>query len=645
MTVDKLKMHSPDLSQRNIDAIAALFPTVVTETVDGDGNPVRAVDFDLLRQELSDHIVEGPQERYQLDWPGKRAAAFAANAPIAKTLRPVREESVGFDTTKNLFIEGDNLDALKLLQESYLGKVKLIYIDPPYNLSGDFIYNDHFAESTAEYLERSGQVNDSGERLISNIETNGRFHSDWLSMIYPRLKLARNLMRTDGVLLISVNDKEVGNLRRIAEEVFGSQNFVAQFVWLNEGNVDQQSKIKGVHEYVLAFARSAEFVRRPTVIDPNIEESSKLFREQIENSITKNGPANPPSLVELPVGFPAAFESGRIEPREDKFPHVLDVIEVEGGKVTRPARVRSGWSSRNLLDLFVSNGCVPIADSEGRETWFELRDTGAIYGLKRRSESQGHVLSVLRNMGTTKQNSSMLAGWGLEFSYPKPVYLIQYLVSVFTTASGGEIVMDFFAGSATTAHAVMAANVRDGGDRRHVLVQVAEPTADGKSIAQLARKRIVAAARSLQEGPTRGSVARRMDAGFRALRVDTTNMTDHLREPSDLTQDRLDLYIDSVKPNRTDEDLLFQVLIDWGLDLSLPIARVVSRESEYFRIADDALVACFSEVVSAAVVTEIANLQPLRAVFRDSAFKSDAERINAEQLFRELSPGTEVKTL
>ena len=379
-------MHSPDLTATNIDKIAEIFPNVITESIDEHGETKRAVDFDLLRQELSDHIVEGPQERYQLDWPGKRAAAFAANAPIAKTLRPVREESVDFDTTKNLFIEGDNLDALKLLQESYLGKVKLIYIDPPYNTGNDFIYEDDFAETAAEYLRRSGQTNTEGTRLVSNTEANGRFHSDWLSMMYPRLKLARNLLADEGVILVSVNDIEVGNLKRVAEEVFGAANFVAQFVWLNDGNVDQQSKVKGVHEYILAFARSVDFFRRPAVIDPNIDDSSKLFREQIENSITKNGPANPESVVELPIGFPASFSSGRIHPRESSYPHVLDEIEVVDRRVAKPARVRSGWSSRNLLDLFISNGCVPIQDAEGRETWFELSrvkvpETGQSWGL------------------------------------------------------------------------------------------------------------------------------------------------------------------------------------------------------------------------------------------------------------------------
>ena len=648
--MDKLRMHSPDLTERNVDKIAELFPTVITETLDDDGNPVCAVDFDLLRQELSDHIVEGPQERYQLDWPGKREALFAANAPITKTLRPVREESVDFDTTQNLFIEGDNLDALKLLQESYLGKVKLIYIDPPYNTGNDFVYNDDFGATSAEYLVRSSQTDMEGRRLVANTESNGRFHSDWLSMIYPRLKLARNLLSEDGVLLVSINDVEAGNLKRLAEEVFGEANFIAQFVWLNEGNVDQQSKVKGVHEYVLAFARSIENFRRPIVIDPNIGEDSKLFREQIENSITKNGPANPPSVVELPVGFPAGFSNGHIAPRVEKFPHVLDEVLVRDGLLVQPARLRSGWSSRNLLDHFINSGCTPIEDTEGRETWFELRNSGAIYGLKKRADDQGHVLSVLRNMGTTKQNSSMLRGWGLKFSYPKPVFLIEYLIRVFTRSSGREIIMDYFSGSATTAHAVMAANEHDGGNRRHIQVQIAEVVGrsegrSGDTIVDLARRRIVAAGESIQAQLNRRTGECTLDTGFRFLRIDTTNVTDVLRTPDSIDQSELTLYAESVKPDRSGDDLLFQVLLDWGLELTMSIITEQMDGHEVFVVEDGALIACFDEEVSPALVREIAEREPLRAVFRDSGFASDADRINAEQVFAEISPSTDFKVI
>ncbi len=648
--MDKLKMHSPYLTEWSIDKIAELFPTVITETLDDTGHPIRAIDFDLLRQELCNHIVEGPQERYQLDWPGKRKALLAANAPIAKTLRPVREKSVDFDITQNLFIEGDNLDALKLLQESYLSKVKLIYIDPPYNTGKDLIYDDRFAGSTHEYLAKSRQVDDAGRRLVANTDSNGRFHSDWLSMIYPRLKLARNLLSEDGVLLVSINDVEAGNLKKLAAEVFGEANFIAQFVWLNDGNVDQQSKVKGVHEYILAFARTIENFQRPIVIDPNINEASKLYRKTIENSITKNGPANPPSVVTLPVGFPAGFSNGRVRPRVDKFPHILDEILVRDGLLVQPARLRSGWSSRQLLDQFINCGCTPIQDTAGRETWFELRDSGAIYGLKKRADDQGHVLSVLRNMGTTKQNSSMLRAWGLKFSYPKPVFLIEYLIRVFTRPRDGEIVMDYFSGSATTAHAVMAANAHDGGDRRHIQVQfpeLIERSEDHRdeTIADLARRRMVAAGESIQAECTRNTGESTLDTGFRFLRIDTTNMTDVLRTPDSIDQSELALYMESVKRGRTGEDLLFQVLLDWGLELSMSIAVEQIDTHEVFVVEDRVLVACFDNEVSPALVREIAEREPQRAVFRDSGFVSDADRINAKQVFAEVSPSTDVKVI
>lgn len=643
-------MHSPDLTEQNIDKIAELFPAVLTENVDDEGNPVRAIDFNVLRQELSDHVIEGTQERYQLDWPGKREALFAANAPITKTLRPVREDSVDFDTTRNLFIEGDNLDVLKLLQESYLGKVKLIYIDPPYNTGNDLIYQDDFAETTDTYLLKSGQIDDTGTRLVANTVSNGRFHSDWLSMVYPRLKLARNLLASDGILLVSINDVEVANLKRICEEIYGEANFITQFIWINEGNVDQQSKVKGVHEYVLAFARSADHFTRPTVIDPNIDEGSKLFRDKIENTITKNGPANPPSVVELPIGFPAGFDEGRIGPREDKFPHILDEIVVRDGKLVQPAKLRSGWSSRNLLDLFIENGCAPIQDNEGRDTWFELRDTGAVYVLKQRASDQGHVLSVLRNMGTTKQNIAMLSEWGLTFSYPKPVLLIEYLIRIFTQANGDEIVLDFFSGSATTAHAVMAANARDGGDRRHIQVQVPEPVGQGHSvssdtIASLARRRVVAAGESIRSSAGQHLADTSLDVGFRFLKVDTSNISDVLRAPDSMEQGELARYFESVKPGRTGEDLIFQVLLDWGLELTMPITTEEIDGREVFVVEDGALIACFDNEVSPALVREIANREPLRAVFRDSGFATDADRINAEQVFAEVSPATDVKAI
>jgi adenine-specific DNA-methyltransferase len=306
--MEKLKLHSPDLTQSNIEKLAQLFPNCVAEALDADGTVKRGIDFDQLRQELTGSIVEGPQERYQLNWPGKREALLTANAPIAKTLRPCREESVDFDTTQNLFIEGDNLDALKLLQETYLNKVKMIYIDPPYNTGNDFIYEDDFAENTNEFLKKSNQVDLDGRRLISNTLANGRFHSDWMSMIYQRLKLARNLLRDDGLIFISISDEEVCNLGKICDEIFGERNFIAKLIWNTEGHTDNQYDIKVNHEYILVYAKT-DTAKLGYVIDPNTRQESNLWKGFAENSITKNGPANPPSEITLPKGFPCLAEN------------------------------------------------------------------------------------------------------------------------------------------------------------------------------------------------------------------------------------------------------------------------------------------------------------------------------------------------
>jgi adenine-specific DNA-methyltransferase len=625
MTMDKLKMHSPDLTQVNIDKIAELFPSVVTEALGVDGQATRAIDFDALRQELSDHIVEGPQERYQLDWPGKRAAAFAANAPIAKTLRPVREESVDFDTTKNLFIEGDNLDALKLLQESYLGKVKLIYIDPPYNTGNDFVYGDDFAESTADYLERSGQTTDSGDRLTANPNSAGRYHSDWLSMMYPRLRLARNLLTEDGLLFVSIDSHEVHNLIKICDEVFGSgshKNTIA----VRRGIKNVQAQFEDVsalaqgHEYVLLYARSAA-VRLP-----------KLSLAHAESKPGKwdtfwRGTDRPTMRYELFGSTPASgqwrWEEGRTKEAVENYDIYL-----------------SEHAERVSLDDYYLDH---LSATNVRLNFVRLNGDGVVQYYV--PPSEGKLLSDNWMDLTLSGNETD------EFDTEKSVGLLSRIIGWATR--DGDLVMDFFAGSGTTGHAVYAVNAADGGKRSFILVQLPERIAgkEGTSIAAITRGRLKKA------GAAHAGLG--ADTGLRALRVDSTNMRDTYTAADELEQGSLLRAVDSVKSDRTDEDLLFQVLLDWGLDLSLPIQREVSRERErerererdgaapctYFRVADDALVACFSEEVSADVVTEIASLRPLRAVFRDSAFKSDAERINAEQIFRELSPGTEVKTL
>lgn len=632
--MEKLTLHSPDLTERNIDKLAELFPTVVTEALDEDGQPFRAINFDLLRQELSEHVVDGPQERYQLEWPGKREALFAANAPIAKTLRPVRGESVDFDTTKNLFIEGDNLDALKLLQESYLGKVKLIYIDPPYNTGNDFVYEDDFAESTAEYLARSGQVDDEGARMVANTEANGRFHSDWLSMMYPRLRLARNLLREDGVLLISIDDGEAASLRAICDEIFGAKNFVAQFVWNSSTGGGIRAKYVSVsHQYILCYVRDTD--RASMFWAPLSPEAVKMYTQRDERGLYrdkdfawKNSSTNPNQIYSI-----VAPDAQVISPKQG---YIYRFIE---------SRFNAELAAGNITFKQTSRG--PFVDEQGAQARWN------IYVKKYLDDGKGAPTTVLPRglVGLNSDGTSEVQELFGErvFENPKSIRLLSYLFEI--GGSPDAVVLDFFGGSGSTAHAVLAANASDGGSRRFIVVQLPEePPAPSparktgfSTIAELARERIRRSGQAIRA--EHGLAAANLDIGFRVLRPDSTGLADVLRTPDSTTQEELTLYTDSVKAHRTGEDLLFQVLLSWGLELSMPIKSEAIDGQEVFTVEDDALIACFADEVSAAIVNAIAERQPLRAVFRDSAFVEDADRINAEQIFAERSPATDVKTI
>lgn len=651
MTVDKLKMHSSDLTQRNIDAIAELFPTVVTETIDAGGIPVRAVDFDALRQELSDHLVEGPQERYQLDWPGKRAAAFAANAPIAKTLRPVREESVDFDTTKNLFIEGDNLDALKLLQESYLGKVKLIYIDPPYNTGNDeFVYPDDYSEGADEHLVRSGQVNDAGERLRSNPDSNGRFHSDWLDMIYPRLKLAKSLLTPDGYIVVSIDDAEFSAIELLLDQVMGASNKLAALVW-DRGRKNDARFFSVGHEYMLVYARDKAILTERGTRLREAQAGIAEAREFIADAARRNGDdwsATQAEWRKWTGAFPKDDERrklgrfSKVGPR-GPFRDDGDIAWPGGGgpkyEVLHPTTGKAckvppgGWRypTKARFDELVADGHIV----------FGIDETTMPRPIRYLLESEGLVMSSVHYSyaQTAAVDFEGLMGAKV-FDNPKNFKDIARLVEYLTGPS--DTVMDFFAGSGSTAHAVIHLNAGTGSERRFILVQVAEPVpADSTAkkhgydtIAELARDRVRRAGADL-EG----------DCGFRALRVDTTNMAETDLTPDALGQGQLTEMIESLKPDRTDEDLLFQVLLDWGLDLAEPITVEDIAARRVLSVADGALIACFADEITDAVVKEIASRHPLRAVFLDAGFASDAARINAEQIFREVSPETEVRAI
>lgn len=647
-------MHSPDLTEANLDKIAEIFPQVMTESTDEEGKIIRAVDFDLLRQELSDHVVEGPQERYHLDWPGKRAALFAANAPIAKTLLPMREESVDFYTTRNLFIEGDNLDALKLLQESYLGKVDVIYIDPPYNTGNDFVYNDDFAESSLEYLLKSGQSDSDGSKLVANPESNGRFHSTWLSMMYPRLRLARSLLADDGVIFLSIDDHEGANARKVMDEIFGGSNFLNEFAWVVNltGRQLGESGAAKTWERVLCYARKVEFAPSMSIdvgmakdlmpdgykgFKKDIREDSKgayAVGDTLWNHNRMFNESTRPNLVYSLFFDPA---SGDITPG--------DIGDVKAGYVEILPHA-NGDGRHKFHAWRWSRGKV---ESEKDDLLIEQRRGGYEVYTKTRGFQQTTLKDLITNVSNGLKETSELFDGAKYFDYPKPTSLIRVFLASLPSRDG--IVLDFFAGSGTTGHAVMHQNLIDGGTRRFILVQLDEEVPEGgpaqsagfATIAGLARERLVRAGAKVQK--TGGPAAEPSDFGFRSLKVDSTCMNDLLLTPDETGQAELALLEESVKADRAGEDLLFQVLLDWGLELSLPIEQTDIGGPEVFIVDGGALVACFESSVTAKTVRAIADLKPLRAVFRDSAFDSPKDRINAEQIFAEVSPETDVKVI
>ncbi len=638
--MEKLKMHSPNLTQDNIARIRDLFPGCVTEAKGEDGSVKLAVDFDQLRQELADSIVEGPQERYHLNWPGKREALLTANVPIAKTLRPVREESVDFDTTKNLFIEGDNLDALKLLQETYLGKVKMIYIDPPYNTGNDFIYEDDFAEDVESYMLRSNQKDVEGNRLTHNAPTNGRFHSDWLSMIYARLKLARNLLTDDGVIFISIDDNECSNLQRLCDEIFGGENFVAQLTVVVKPEGRRYGFFAKTHDYMLVYCKNHEYANMNEILVEGLEHphSDELGGFTLKGLRNRNVQAfnstNRPNLR-----YP--FFVDKHKPDSNGFFSVSTVpfdgaIKVEASTVDglqsvwRWGKDKSEKEKDSLLAYEGNDGEIRIFQKERK--------------LSQMAKTVLANKEIISNKGTKELQA--LLGKGI-FDFPKPVALIKLVTTIGSNEES--LILDFFSGSATTAHAVMQLNADDGGNRKFIMVQMPELTdihseafkAGYKSIADIGKERIRRAAKKIRnENPN-------VDVGFRVLKIDTSNMVDVYYAPDALDKAKFDLFVDNIKSDRTPEDLLFQVMLDWGVDLALPIAKQSMQGKEVFFVDDNALVACFdaSGSIDEDFVKELAKQQPLRVVFRDAGYKNSAVKINVEQIFKLVSPATEVKCI
>jgi adenine-specific DNA-methyltransferase len=632
---DKLDLQSPDFVNENIEKIAALFPNCITETDNG-----KAVDFDHLRQELNHDIVEGTKERYRLEWPGKREAIVTANIPTTNTLRPVPEESVDFENTENLYIEGDNLEVLKILQESYLGKIKMIAIDPPYNTGKDFVYKDNFTQETSEFKEESGLIDEYNRRLVPNPDTAGRYHSDWLTMMYPRLKLARNLLTDDGVIFISIDDNEVDNLRKICDDIFG-EGCVEQYVWdvREDGTMPKTAKktVRKEHEYIISAFKNKE--------TKNLTKySSFKYKVNEEWGNPDNDPRGPWMSANISRG------SGTSTGGSKSF------------IIKNPAGIEfdRDWaiSEDEYIDLLKDNR-IYFADNGN--------------GVPRKKIFQNEPVESIQSSIFEKLKSSQSASKTLEnlfgfkgFDYPKPVELLNRLIQI-----GGcenDFFMDFFSGSATTAHAVMQLNAEDGGNRKFIMVQLPEKTdeqseaykAGYKNICEIGKERIRRAGLKIKEEleakqnlaektlfdneqPETGN--QKLDIGFRVYKLDSSNMQDVYYRPQDYKQATLDLFADNVKPGRIAMDLVTQVMLDWGLPLSLKIEKTKVSGKQVYKVAQNSLFACFDNGIDEAFAKEIAKEQPLRIVFRDSSFASDTAKENVKQLLKQLSPVTEMRVI
>ncbi len=635
-TMDKMRMESPDITGQNIERISALFPNCITETVGADGKPKKAVNFDLLRQMLSGDVIEG-NEAYEFTWVGKKAAIVEANRPIRKTLRPCPEDSVDWDTTENLYIVGDNLEVLKLLQESYLGKVKMIYIDPPYNTGNDFVYRDDFAQSAEEYAEESGQLDDEDNRLFKNTDSNGRFHSDWCTMIYSRLMLARNMLADDGLIFISINDIEAFNLKKICDDIFGDQNFVADLIWANkEGGGSSDSKLFRIkHEHILCYSKD---VNKVTILGVPISNADRYkFSDEYEEERGKY------YLQKLGMG-------------SIQYSTSLDYpIETPDGSFVMPADNNKGkkacwrWSKEKFFTN-KARGFVEIKkDSSGIWTIYTKQYM--------KCDNDGNLIErTQRPMGIINEFSSTQASKYLEsinmgnyFDYSKPVNLIKYLMQ--RLELNDATILDFFSGSATTAHAAMQLNAEDGGNRKFIMVQLPEKCDESSeafkagyaTIPEIGKERIRRAGKKIKEENPLTTAD--LDIGFRVFKLDDTNMNDVYYSADEYDQSMLFDMVSNIKADRTDLDLLFGCLLEWGLPLSMPYHSEDMDGCTVHTYNDGDLIACFSENVPETVILEIAKRQPLRAVFRDSSFADSPSKINVWERFKLLAPDTRVKVI
>ena len=635
--MDRMTMHTPNLADENYKKLAALFPNAVTETVDeATGEVVRAIDKDVLMQEINTHVVDGREERYQFTWPDKKKAVLAANAPISATLRPIKADSVGKDGTpggwdsENLYIEGDNLDVLKLLRETYLGKVKMIYIDPPYNTGNDFVYEDDFAEDADSYMGRSGQYDEQGNQLVQNTDSNGRFHTDWLNMIYPRLRVAKDLLSEDGVIFISIDDNELNNLINIGKEIFGVDNYIATFIREKRKTRENRKIVSVRHDYIVCFVRT--FEQRTNAI--GLEEMNDEAIDRYKN------PDNDPRGVWTSVQAIAQGGHGT----KSQF---YTLTSPKGLKFDPPSGSCWRYTRERMKQAIEDN-----------RIWFGADGTGVPRIKKFLSEGkQGltpETLLVAENVGTNdaaKRELVALFDGVAVFETPKPVFLIRHLLGICNNAQDG-IVVDFFSGTATTAHAVMQLNAEDGGHRKFIMVQLPEQTdekseaykAGYKNICEIGKERIRRAAKKIREDAGL-TLSQDFDGGFRCLRLDSSNMQDVYYTPDAMRQDLLSFTTDNIKPDRTPEDLLFQVMLELGV---LPSSKIIETEidgKKVFDVADGFLLACFDKGVTTETVTAIAKKQPYYAVFRDASMADDSTATNFDQIFETYSPSTVRKVL
>ena len=643
--MEKMKMETPNLTDQNIEKIAELFPNCITETKIGGGYQ-KAINFDLLKQMLSDSIVEG-KEVYEFTWPGKKEAIIEANTPIRKTLRPYKEESKNWDTTENLYIEGENLEALKLLQESYLGKVKMIYIDPPYNTGNDFIYNDNFRAGKDEYETKIGNKNEDGIRMIKNTESNGRFHSDWCSMIYPRLLLAKSLLSRDGIILISIDDNEYSHLKEICDEIFGESNCIATFVVSSNSSKNNAKLVSVSHEYILCYSKMKEAIDATWKVRKNgVDEFMRRAQQLLDRGLSSDEVHA--ELMEL-VKRPRFYDLDHYTYADNGGIYQTD----------NPGGITNGNNTTEIIHPITNKPCCKPAGGwryKEEEIKRKLKNNEFEFGAdettipRPKRYLKDFIFSIPKSVvffdsqGSTK----WLKAENIPFDFPKAIELIKWLISMIQ--DNDCIIMDFFSGSATTAHATIQQNVEDSGNRRFILVQFPELTDKNslaykkgfKNICEIGKERIRRAGEKIKaEHPE----AENLDIGFRVLKVDSSNMNDVYYAPDDYSQGLLDHFESNIKEDRSSLDLLFGCLLDWGLPLSLPYT---SEEIDGFTVHnynDGDLIACFDENISDSVIKEIAKRQPLRAVFRDSSFESNPSKINVSEIFKMISPDTTVKVI